>query len=137
MQCVDVSCWLIFSDILLEFLHSDDRDYDSIKIDPVVDFDPNSQSDDDDPKKSCTKEKNVIHSQSHEADFKLHVLIPNEDIEIHAAQTPTPSQDFKAISNATNEIPSTSFATMESLEYLKLEGNFMTNNFVLLGPFRI
>ena len=123
MQRVEVSCWLIFSDILLEFLHSDDRDYDSIRMDPVVDFDPNSQSDDEDQNQYGAIEKDTLKSQQEEDDFKIHTLIPNLDIEIHAAQTPTPNQDYKyVISNTNNEIPSSSLATMESLEYFKPEG---------------
>jgi len=56
-------------------------------------------------------------------------LIPNLDIEIHAAQTPTPIQDCThVINNTNNEIPSSSFATMESLEYFKPEGTFFGIN---------
>jgi hypothetical protein len=99
-------------------------------MDPVVDFDPNSQSDDEDQKQCGAIEKDTLMSQQEEEeDFKLHTLIPNLDIEIHAAQTPTPVQDYKyVINNTNNEIPSSSFATMESLEYFKPEGTFVSNN---------
>ena len=129
---------MIFSDILLEFLHSDDRDYDSIRMDPVVDFDPNSQSDDEDQKEFSNIEKGTSNSQQHEDDFKLHTLIPNLDIEIHAAQTPTPIQEYThVISNTNSEIPSSSFATMESLEYFKIEGTFVIINWIISRMFRI
>ena len=98
-------------------------------MDPVVDFDPNSQSDEEDQKPYDTIEKDNSNSQHQEEDFKLHTLIPNLDIEIHAAQTPTPIQDCThVINNTNNEIPSSSFATMESLEYFKPEGTFFGIN---------
>ena len=109
----------------MEFLHSDDRDYDSIRMDPVVDFDLNSVSSDEDENKGNLVANDTAHPSQHdeEKDFELHTLIPNRDIEIHAAQTPTPShEDILVTQNTKYVIPSSSLATMESLEYFKAEG---------------
>ena len=126
---------LVFSsDVLFEFLHSDDRDYDSIRMDPVVDFDISSsltdedQSKDGDGVKDPDSNTSSFYKKEEPAtDFDLHILIPNLDIEVHAAQTPSPAKQSNVdidqidINNITNQMPAT-LAKMESLEPAKTEG---------------
>ena len=119
---------LVFSsDVLFEFLHSDDRDYDSIRMDPVVDFDISSSLTDEDQSKDGDGVKapdsntsNVYKKEEPETDFDLHILIPNLDIEVHAAQTPSPAKQID-LNNITNQMSAT-LAKMESLEPAKTEG---------------
>ena len=125
---------LVFSsDVLFEFLHSDDRDYDSIRMDPVVDFDISSsltdedQSKDGDGVKDPDSNTSSFYKKEEPAtDFDLHILIPNLDIEVHAAQTPSPAKQSNVdidqidINNITNQMPAT-LAKMESLEPAKTE----------------
>ena len=131
-----LSCFfrLVFSsDVLFEFLHSDDRDYDSIRMDPVVDFDISSsltdedQSKDGDGVKDPDSNTSSFYKKEEPAtDFDLHILIPNLDIEVHAAQTPSPAKQSNVdidqidINNITNQMPAT-LAKMESLEPAKTE----------------
>ena len=125
---------LVFSsDVLFEFLHSDDRDYDSIRMDPVVDFDISSsltdedQSKDGDGVKAPDSNTSILNKKEEPAtDFDLHILIPNLDIEIHAAQTPSPAKQSTVdrnqidLNNITNHMSAT-LAKMESLEPAKTE----------------
>ena len=125
---------LVFSsDVLFEFLHSDDRDYDSIRMDPVVDFDISSsltdedQSKDGDGVKDPDSNTSSFYKKEEPAtDFDLHILIPNLDIEVHAAQTPSPAKQSNDdinqidINNITNQMSAT-LAKMESLEPAKTE----------------
>ena len=125
---------LVFSsDVLFEFLHSDDRDYDSIRMDPVVDFDISSsltdedQSKDGDGVKDPDSNTSSFYKKEEPAtDFDLHILIPNLDIEVHAAQTPSPAKQSNVdinqidMNNITNQMSAT-LAKMESLEPAKTE----------------
>ena len=123
---------LVFSsDVLFEFLHSDDRDYDSIRMDPVVDFDISSSltdedqsKDDDGGKAPDSNTSNLYKKEETATDFDLHILIPNLDIEVHAAQTPSPAkksnEDIIQIDINTNQMSAT-LAKMESLEPAKIE----------------
>ena len=125
---------LVFSsDVLFEFLHSDDRDYDSIRMDPVVDFDISSSLTDEDQSKDgdggiAPDSNTSISSKKEEpaTDFDLHILIPNLDIEVHAAQTPSPAKQSSVdinqidINNVANQMSAT-LAKMESLEPAKTE----------------
>ena len=125
---------LVFSsDVLFEFLHSDDRDYDSIRMDPVVDFDISSsltdedQSNDGDRGKAPDSNTSILNKKEEPAtDFDLHILIPNLDIEVHAAQTPSPAKQSNVdrnqidLNNITNQMSAT-LAKMESLEPAKTE----------------
>ena len=125
---------LVFSsDVLFEFLHSDDRDYDSIRMDPVVDFDISSsltdedQSKDGDGVKDPDSNTSSFYKKEEPAtDFDLHILIPNLDIEVHAAQTPSPAKQSNVdinqidMNNITNQMSAT-MAKMESLEPAKTE----------------
>ena len=121
------------SDVLFEFLHSDDRDYDSIRMDPVVDFDVSSSLTDEDQSKDGDGVKapdsntsNLYKKEEPATDFDLHILIPNLDIEVHSAQTPSPAKQSNIeinqidINNITNYMPAT-LARMESLEPTKTE----------------
>ena len=126
---------LVFSsDVLFEFLHSDDRDYDSIRMDPVVDFDISSSLTDEDQSKDADGVKspdsntsNLYKKEEPTTDFDLHILIPNLDIEVHAAQTPSPAKQSNVdrnqidLNNITNQMSAT-LAKMESLEPAKTEG---------------
>lgn len=126
---------LVFSsDVLFEFLHSDDRDYDSIRMDPVVDFDISSSLTDEDQSKDGDGVKapdsntcNLYKKEVPTTDFDLHILIPNLDIEVHAAQTPSPAKQSNVdrnqidLNNITNQMSAT-LAKMESLEPAKTEG---------------
>ena len=132
--CLIMFFRLVFSsDVLFEFLHSDDRDYDSIRMDPVVDFDISSsltdedQSKDGDGVKDPDSNTSSFYKKEEPAtDFDLHILIPNLDIEVHAAQTPSPAKQSNVdidqidINNITNQMPAT-LAKMESLEPAKTE----------------
>jgi len=127
---------LVFSsDVLFEFLHSDDRDYDSIRMDPVVDFDISSSLTDEDQSKDGDGVKapeantsNLYKKEEPATDFDLHILIPNLDIEVHAAQTPSPAKQSNSnvdinqidMNNITNQMSAT-LAKMESLEPAKTE----------------
>ena len=125
---------LVFSsDVLFEFLHSDDRDYDSIRMDPVVDFDISSSlTDEDQPKDGDgvkapdSNTSNLYKKEEPTTDFDLHILIPNLDIEVHAAQTPSPAKQSNVdrnqidLNNITNQMSAT-LAKMESLEPAKTE----------------
>ena len=125
---------LVFSsDVLFEFLHSDDRDYDSIRMDPVVDFDISSsltdedQSKDGDGVKDPDSNTSSFYKKEEPAtDFDLHILIPNLDIEVHAAQTTSPAKQSNVdinqidMNNITNQMSAT-LAKMESLEPAKTE----------------
>ena len=125
---------LVFSsDVLFEFLHSDDRDYDSIRMDPVVDFDISSSLTDEDQSKDGDGVKapdsntfDLCNKEEPATDFDLHILIPNLDIEVHAAQTPSPAKQSSVdinqidINNVTNQMSAT-LAKMESLEPVKTE----------------
>ena len=127
---------LVFSsDVLFEFLHSDDRDYDSIRMDPVVDFDISSSltdedqsKDDDGVKAPDSNTSNLYKKEEPATDFDLHILIPNLDIEVHAAQTPSPAKQSNSnvdinqidMNNITNQMSAT-LAKMESLEPAKTE----------------
>ena len=94
-------------------------------MDPVVDFEPFDQSDDEGDKEntSNTGQSDIHSDQENDTDFKLHTLIPNLDIEIHAAETPTPTPECTLMTmNSNNNIPVSSIATMESLEHLKVGG---------------
>ena len=59
-------------------------------------------------------------------DFDLHILIPNLDIEVHAAQTPSPAKQSNVdinqidMNNITNQMSAT-LAKMEILEPAKTE----------------
>ena len=98
--CLIMFFRLVFSsDVLFEFLHSDDRDYDSIRMDPVVDFDISSSLTDEDKsrdgdgvKAPDSNTSNLYKKEEPTTDFDLHILIPNLDIEVHAAQTPSPAK---------------------------------------------
>ena len=132
--CLIMFFRLVFSsDVLFEFLHSDDRDYDSIRMDPVVDFDISSsltdedQSNDGDRGKAPDSNTSILNKKEEPAtDFDLHILIPNLDIEVHAAQTPSPAKQSNDdinqidINNITNQMSAT-LAKMESLEPAKTE----------------
>ena len=125
---------LVFSsDVLFEFLHSDDRDYDSIRMDPVVDFDISSSLTDEDQsrdgdgvKAPDSNTSNLYKNEEPTTDFDLHILIPNLDIEVHAAQTPSPAKQSNVdknqidLNNITNQMSAT-LAKMESLEPAKTE----------------
>ena len=125
---------LVFSsDVLFEFLHSDDRDYDSIRMDPVVDFDISSSLTDEDKsrdgdgvKAPDSNTSNLYKKEEPTTDFDLHILIPNLDIEVHAAQTPSPAKQSNVdknqidLNNITNQMSAT-LAKMESLEPAKTE----------------
>ena len=125
---------LVFSsDVLFEFLHSDDRDYDSIRMDPVVDFDISSSLTDEDQsrdgdgvKAPDSNTSNLYKKEEPTTDFDLHILIPNLDIEVHAAQTPSPAKQSNVdrnqidLNNITNQMSAT-LAKMESLEPAKTE----------------
>ena len=138
-SCIQIFLLIMFfrlvfsSDVLFEFLHSDDRDYDSIRMDPVVDFDISSsltdedQSKDGDGVKDPDSNTSSFYKKEEPAtDFDLHILIPNLDIEVHAAQTPSPAKQSNVdidqidINNITNQMPAT-LAKMESLEPAKTE----------------
>ena len=133
-DCLIMFFRLVFSsDVLFEFLHSDDRDYDSIRMDPVVDFDISSSltdedqsKDDDGVKAPDSNTSNLYKKEEPATDFDLHILIPNLDIEVHAAQTPSPAKQSNVdidqidINNITNQMPAT-LAKMESLEPAKTE----------------
>ena len=98
-------------------------------MDPVVDFDLDSYSDDEDKKGGVSNTRDTIDKcvQDNPKDFEFHTLIPNRDIEIHAVQTPTPRQDNTEVTSYTIEkIPSSSLATMESLDYFRVEGSCLT-----------
>ena len=129
--CLIMFFRLVFSsDVLFEFLHSDDRDYDSIRMDPVVDFDISSSLTDEDQSKDAdgvkVPDSNTSNSYKKEeptSDFDLHTLVPNLDIEVHAAQTPSPAKQSDVIidiNNTTNQMSAT-LAKMESLEPAKTE----------------
>ena len=134
IYCLIMFFRLVFSsDVLFEFLHSDDRDYDSIRMDPVVDFDISSSLTDEDQSKDGDGVKapdsntsNLYKKEEPATDFDLHILIPNLDIEVHAAQTPSPAKQSNVdidqidINNITNQMPAT-LAKMESLEPAKTE----------------
>ena len=108
----------------MEFVHSDDRDYDSIQLDPVVDFEPLDQSDEEEKKEDTLNiSLNITTSdKENNSDFEVHTLIPNLYIEIHAAQTPTPVPECTLMEMNTRDfIPASSIARMESLDHFKGE----------------
>ena len=97
-------------------------------MDPVVDFNLDSLKSDEDGGHGDTAENSMTYPPlDHDKDFELHTLVPNRDIEIHAVQTPTPDKtiDTNVDEETRFPIPSTSLATMESLEYSIVEGNII------------
>ena len=85
-------------------------------MDPVVDFNLDSLKSDESGNKDETADSSInCCNLESDKDFEIRTLIPNRDLEIHAVQTPTPEEPkFR--------IPSSSLATMESLEYSNTEG---------------
>ena len=94
-------------------------------MDPVVDFNLDSLKSDETGDNADTVDSSITSFRlDSDKEFEHKTLIPHRDIEIHAVQTPTPDTNIETECHEKTQfqIPSTSLATMESLEYSYMEG---------------